>query len=232
MLTVGTDVESILNILSQSIPEAIGALLAAGVITLFTLLKRKDAKLKNLNSLGVDNIFVDRHEPKQQRPQLFKKAKRILIHSIYIDLEHSNLLDVIRQAIQDNKSVKILILSPESEYISSGNPLQLANMAIDISKKIKEDIHILKSLVQEHKQAQWNGEIKVKLYNTQPMWSIYLYDDEIFASPYLYRTEGGDTPCIHALNKMSGRTPYAQFERHFQRLWDASDDCDFERYSS
>jgi len=61
------------------------------------------------------------------------------------------------------------------------------------------------------------------------MWAINIFDDELFASPYLYRVEGSDTPCLHARNKVYGRTPYAQFKRHFQLLWNSSMDVDLKK---
>jgi len=129
--------------LINSIPEAIGGLLAASVITLITILRRKNAKLKNLDFLGVDNVLIDRHEFEQFRSKLFSKSKEISIHKISIGLHRKEIVDLIKNAIEDGKSVKILISDPSSKYIDGNDTLQLGNMANEMPSKIKDDLKIL-----------------------------------------------------------------------------------------
>ncbi len=224
--------ENIINVIIASLPEAIGALLAASMIALLSILRRKNRRLKNFDQLGVDNVYNDRKDYEHVRLKLFSKANEIKLLSIYAYLAYKDLDELIKKALQKGKKIEILIADPSAnlDYIKNNIHLQLAVMSDDTPNKIRNDLRALKNIMITMKNQNWKGQLEVKLYKEEPMWSIYIFDGELYASPYLYRVEGSDTPCIHAVDKGSGRTPYAQFKRHYEKLWEYGTSVDLDKY--
>jgi MFS superfamily sulfate permease-like transporter len=221
--------ESLINIIISSLPEAVGALLAAFIIALLAILRKKSSKIKNLESLGDDNVYSDRKYYEKMRPKLFSKSRNIKLHSIFAFLEFQNLYSLIEEALREGKSVEILISDPSSDYIKVNDPMQLALISADITPKIEKDLKLFKQIKTNIENNKWKGQFEVRLYSQHPMWSIYIFDNELFASPYLFRTEGSDTPCIHTVDKNSNRTPYGQFFRHYQKIWEQAKPYDYSK---
>lgn len=172
-----------------------------------------------LRHLGVD-ICVSRDCYNKIRSRLFKKANHIALHSIYAGLRAGGLDVLIEDALlEEEKTVQILIADPSSGHAQGAGRLQLALMSSDTPEKIKSDLDVLRRIERKRQSLGWKGHLDVKIYKDQPMWCIYIFDNELFAAPYLYRAEGGGTICIHARLKEPGPSAYTQFKLHYDKLW-------------
>ena len=169
--------------------------------------------------LGIDEVYIDRTVYVEMREELFQKADKICLHSIYAHLGGAGLDSLVEEALRNGKTVEILIADPSSGYVQGNDPLQLANMSDATPQKIEHDIEILREIESTRHKRQWRGHLELRTYLSQPMWSIYFFDNELFAAPYLYRIEGSKTFCIHCRNKGAGQITYDQFRWHYRRLW-------------
>ncbi len=206
----------------------------------FNLLERENEKLheeldviKNSNEQSKEQtiitalkrveIYKNRSYYDRMRPELFETAKSIRLCSIYACLWEGGLQSLLENELKKEKTIHVLIAEPSNKYVKGNTEHQLAIMDINTPNKIKQDLDMLKNIDHKRKDGNWLGRLEVKLYKEQPLWCIYIFDDELFAAPYLYRSEGGDTLCIHAHKIEHEHSTYDQFQRHFQILWDSVD---------
>ena len=171
-----------------------------------------------LADLGVDAVYFDRTVHSDRRAELIMKAQHIRLHSIYADLNHRELEPLVVQALRHGKTVEFLFADPASPHVKP-DELQLALMGIDTAERITQDIERLKEIEQQRAEKDWDGRLEVRIHATPPTWAVYQYDDELYASPYLYRTEGGHTPCLYAYKKEIRGSIFEQFTRHVNVIW-------------
>lgn len=165
------------------------------------------------------DVYANRDRYNELRPQLFRTARKVCLHSIYADVPHG-LGPLIAEALEQQKTVEILIADPDNRHVRGDDQLQLAVMGLGSQPNILRDIKLLRDLERQRRDQGWLGRLEVKTYMHQPMWCIYMFDDkELFAAPYLYRVEGGDTICIHARKHGYEKGAFDQFKRHYGQLW-------------
>lgn len=167
---------------------------------------------------GIQNVYINRGEYNERRPRLFESADNIVLHSIYADV-NDELSTLIEGALKKRKSIEILIADPSNEHVQGHHDLQLALMSTDTPQRIRQDLDRLREIDRRRRAGDWVGKLYVSTYACQPMWCIYIFDEELFAAPYLYRSEGGETLCVHARRTAGGPTTYDQLKRHYQQLW-------------
>ncbi len=192
-------------------------LLVVGLgVKIFFAKKRRQVE----KSLGIENIYLDRGVYDELRPKLFSNAERIRLHSIYANFSYEGLEDLVKTALKSGKLVEVLIADPLSTYVQGDDSLQLGVMGEDTPKKIEKDIEIFRKIEAERQIERWVGSLVVRMHRQQPMWSIVVFDDIMFAAPYLYRIEGLDTFCLRARRRSSGRSTFGQLWRHVNLLWE------------
>jgi len=168
---------------------------------------------------GVPNIYVNRSRYSDIRPDLFRRSETIRLHSIYADVS-SELHSLIMEALEQGKKIELLIADVDSEFVDGGDNLQLAIISKDTRRKIEADFKALAEIEERRCSSGWPGRLEVRTYRRQPMWCIYMFDDrELYAAPYLYRVEGGDTICVYARKRGYAKSAFDQFKLHCDRLW-------------
>ena len=194
-----------------------------GIPSLKGLLTKKGNNVRHTPTLSHTKFgtrfYLNRGAYMERRRELFANSTDIRLHSIFANLSHQGLKDLIEEALENQKAVQILIADQSSNYIRGEGNLQLALMDDETPERIGKDLRALYDIFRRRKDERWQGTLEVKTHHRQPMWSIYIFDDELFASPYLYRNEGDQSPCIHARKMGPELSVFDRFHSHYETLW-------------
>jgi transcriptional regulator with XRE-family HTH domain len=111
-----------------------------------------------------------------------------------------------------DSTIKVLVLSPESQHVTEDLAAQLKHgSAEDIQEKMRLALTHLKIL------ARRNLNLVVRCYEQQPNFKLLLFDNILFVSAYI-SSKNDDNAAMFKLTR-EGNPLFVGFERLFDELW-------------
>jgi len=125
--------------------------------------------------------------------------------------EISPLDEMLRSNINPTLKTRILVLDPNSKYVKSR-----AEEIGEDKKKLKEGIEKTISQLVEIKKHNQDIDIRIKLYQEDPVWSLVIIDQILFLGFYV-RRKRKVAPCY--ICQSEPMSPFASFSKYFDYMW-------------
>lgn len=208
--------------LSKSI--GYGLFILAGLQVMETLLGKflEDKPDAVEQRFGLNTIYKARGEVEQEIAQKLQKAKKIKIMANSLSgnaaIYHEALKENLATARHKHAPIQVILMAGDADafYYRSvmirGEEFDRQNDPL-FSQWVA-NISIIKNLEQEYK-----GRIAVRLNSYYPLDPVFIIDEELYLTPYVFGRMGIATSCFHFVRK-GHSSMYDYYEEAFDKFWE------------
>jgi hypothetical protein len=185
----------------------IGGIFVLAGLTFFLADRRS-----SLGKLGITAIHERRDNARPAADASEWRSHQIQLLGVY-PFAFDGTFDVYHRSLarRDGPKIKVLMADPSAPFLagmsSVTGPFRHGATEAGVEALKTELAKLMHS---------YSGRLEVRLYKDTPSWSIYIFDDVLFAAPYLLGREASDGFCIEA--KRPGAV-YDHFFRHYHEVW-------------
>ncbi|HEX6480315.1 MAG TPA: hypothetical protein VF043_15865 [Ktedonobacteraceae bacterium] len=189
-----------------------------------TAFKRKIVERVQLGSSGIELKqnnsvveFLNQEACESHIQEVARNAKKVKILTIrgekYFLGPKSLLYDLYSLKQTTGAKIEVLVLSPESDYITEEHASNLGHRsAEEIREKMRIILNYVAHIAKQHKNFE------VRCYNESPNFKILLFDDVMFVSSFAAGTAKNDKNAKMLQITREGDPLFMGLERHFDDL--------------
>jgi hypothetical protein len=179
--------------------------------------RKEFQELDRLHKAGLADVLDGRQDIMED--YFRSEPRRVQILETWTGFR-SQLKDWITEAVENGAEIEILLLDPTSPQVRFRNDAleHVANVHEEITLDLKTLGNVLSELEQN---SNYKGKLRIRLYNANPVVSMYRFDDTWIIAPYLWGTDSIMGPQFKIIEGGTAQlAPLAvHIDKHFKNLW-------------
>lgn len=171
---------------------------------------------------GLSAIYKTRAEIEQEIAQKLQRGKKIKLMSVALagnaEMYHVALQENLAKAERNHPHIQVILMAGDAEALYQ-RAVMIRRMEFDkktdpLFAQWVANISLIKNMEREYK-----GKIAVRLNSYYPLDPVFIIDEELYLTPYMFGRMGISTSCFHFVRKGHGST-YDQYEEAFDQFWE------------